>query len=266
MTCTITGVIVAVIGFPLAWFLVKQHPPEYYGLLPDGASKKETTIETAGNVEKETKIVEREKEVELTTRQTLKTSGFWILIATSYINTFVTPIMSVHLIPLLTDTGISPIKAAGLMSVWLTAAIPARLITGIIVDRSKKEHLRYVYAVSFFLQALSFAAFMISKSMPMIYVWFILYGFGAGANFSVFLPTIPRYFGRKSYGKIDGMRWMLIVPAGLLAPIYIGWVYDNTGSYSSVITLFTVLLTLGGIVACFMLPPKAPPQAANQSV
>ena len=266
MTCIITGVTVALIGFPLAWFLIKQHRPEHYGLLPDGDKKRETIIGTVGTVEKEIKTIDKGDEVELTLRQALKTSGFWVMIATSYVNTLVIPIMTVHLIPLLTDTGISPVKAAGMMSIWLTAAIPARLITGIIVDRVKKRWLRYIYAISFFLQALSFAAFMINKSMPMIYVWFILYGFGAGANFSSLLPTMPRYFGRKAYGKIDGMRWMVMVPVGLLAPVYVGWVYDHSGSYLSLITLFTVLLTVAGVVACFMFPPKASPQSTEQSV
>jgi MFS family permease len=265
-TCIVTGVTVAVIGFPLAWFLIKQHRPEHYGLLPDGDKKKETIIGTIGSFEKETKVVGSEEAVELTLRQALKTSGFWVMIATSYINTLVTPIMTVHLIPLLTDTGLSPVKAAGLMSIWLTAAAPARLITGIIVDRVKKGRLRYIYAISFFLQAFSFAAFMVNKSMPMVYVWLILYGFGAGANFSSLLPTMPRYFGRKAYGKIDGMRWMVMVPIGLVAPIYIGWIYDNTGSYLSLITLFAVLLAVAGVVACFMLPPKGVPKPTDQSV
>lgn len=46
MTCVIGGIIMWVVGLPLIWLFVKQHRPEYYGLLPDGvtaARKSENT-------------------------------------------------------------------------------------------------------------------------------------------------------------------------------------------------------------------------------
>ena len=56
---------------------------------------------------------------------------------------------------------------------------------------------------------------------------------------------------------------LVMSPIGIMAPIYAGWVYDTTGSYLTVFTTFAVILTIGGIVACFMLPPKPPAQITD---
>ncbi|MDO8637852.1 MAG: MFS transporter, partial [Dehalococcoidia bacterium] len=47
MTCVIGGVVMLLVGLPLAWFCFKPHRPEYYGLLPDGATAKEAVTETS---------------------------------------------------------------------------------------------------------------------------------------------------------------------------------------------------------------------------
>ena len=52
------------------------------------------------------------------------------------------------------------------------------------------------------------------------------------------------------------MRWLLNGPMVLIAPIYVGWVYDTTGSYMNVFILFAILLAVTGTITCFMLPPK----------
>ena len=90
----------------------------------------------------------------------------------------------------------------------------------------------------------------------MIYVWYVFYGIGIGITTFTLPLLLPRYFGRKYFGGIDGMRWLLNAPPVLVAPIYAGWVYDTTHSYMGVFVLFTVLVTVAGVIACFILPPK----------
>ncbi|MFC2006958.1 YbfB/YjiJ family MFS transporter [Chloroflexota bacterium] len=92
----------------------------------------------------------------------------------------------------------------------------------------------------------------------MIYVWFVLYGFGYGAGLT--LSTIPRarYFGRKAFGSIHGSSTMLQAPGSIIAPIYAGWVYDITGSYITAFMLFGAVLVFAVVLAPFARPPKLP--------
>jgi cyanate permease len=53
------------------------------------------------------------------------------------------------------------------------------------------------------------------------------------------------------------MRWLLNGPMVLIAPIYVGWVYDTTGNYTNVFVLFTILLAVTGTITCFIIPPKS---------
>jgi nitrate/nitrite transporter NarK len=56
---------------------------------------------------------------------------------------------------------------------------------------------------------------------------------------------------------------MFVAPAGVIAPIYAGWVYDTTGSYITVFTLFVVLLVVSAAILPFIRPPKPPAQVTD---
>ena len=49
-----------------------------------------------------------------------------------------------------------------------------------------------------------------------------------------------------------------MMPLGVATPVYAGWVYDTTGSYIAVFTLFAGLLGFAAILACLVIPPKPP--------
>jgi MFS family permease len=252
----IVSIIIALVAFPLTWYFVKSHGPEYYGLLPDGEINKREVTKINQTIKVED-YTSKPETPELTLKHTMKTHAFWMLIASvGYIAGLAAPIMTYHCIPFLTDMGVTPVKAATMMAIWLTASIPARLAASFLVDRIKTSDLRFVLGAGYIIQALGVALFLLTKNISMIYVWFVLYGIGIGVATCALLPLIPRYFGRKSYGAIDGMRLFLNAPIVLIGPIYVGWVYDTTKSYMSVFVLFAILLAVTGIIACFMLPPK----------
>ena len=101
--------------------------------------------------------------------------------------------------------------------------------------------------------------------MTMIYVWFILYGIGMGAGFGLMFPLRARYFGRKAFGSVSGSSSMFMTPAGVAAPIYLGWVYDTTGSYITAFTLIAALLAFSAVLMILIPPPKPPAQLTDVS-
>jgi cyanate permease len=258
ITCVIAGAVIAVIGSTLVWFFVRPHPPEHYGLLRDGENKQ---TETVGP---ETRSPAQTEAVEFTLKQTMKTPTYWLMISLAYISGMVMPIMGAHCIPFLTDKGISPVQAAGMMGLMTTVSVPSRLATGFIIDKIATRHMRYILMAGYFLQATGVALFLLHRTTPMIYVWFILAGLGGGISQSVNLPLWARYFGRKAYGSILGSMMAMNMPIGLAAPIFVGWIYDTTGSYMSIINWMAPLLLITGFVAYFILPPK-PPEVADSA-
>ncbi len=65
-----------------------------------------------------------------------------------------------------------------------------------------------------------------------------------------------RYFGRKAFGMIRGSMQMIVMLAGILAPIYLGWVYDTSGQYSSALLLFAILPFCSSAAIMFTKTPR----------
>lgn len=251
------------VGLPLVLLFVRQHRPEYYGLLPDGATTKEDTTESSQMIEKGVQYAAEVKEIEFTLRQAMRTPAYWLIIIAPAVHLLVEPVMNIHCIPFLTDIGIDPVKAAGMMAIIFIASLPARLIFGFIADRVRIGHLRLLLAGAYFLQAVGFALFLLNQTVPMIYVWFILYGVGYGAAIVLLNPLRARYFGRKAFGSIAGTSSAFQTPFGVAAPIYAGWVYDTSGSYITTFNLFVVLLFLAVVLMALAAPPKPPTQSTD---
>jgi len=256
MTCLIGGVVMFVIGVPLVWFFVRQQQPEYYGILPDGAS-------TSGNEDEDItmkgiRYAAEVKEFDFTLSQAMKTPAFWLLVIASSCHSLAMPAFNLHGVPFLTDMHIDPLKASRILALMVLVSIPARFIAGFLVDRVKKEHMRFLLAGAYLLEALGCGLFLLHQTEAMIYAWFVVYGFGMGAGFALMLPLRMRYFGRKSIGSIMGMAYAFSLPVGILAPIWTGWIYDTTGSYIIAFTAIASLLSFAGVLALFILSPKSP--------
>ena len=56
---------------------------------------------------------------------------------------------------------------------------------------------------------------------------------------------------------------LFMTPIGIAAPIYIGWVYDTTGSYITAFILVAVLLAFSAVLMSLVVPPKPPAQATD---
>lgn len=264
MACLIGGIVMLVVGLPLAFFFFKRYRPEYYGLLPDGARvEEEQARDTSQMIDRGIKYAAEVEEVEFTLRQASRTPAFWLLIVASTVHGFSTTAIVTHSIPFFTDRGIDPLRAAGILALMALVSIPSRFVGGLITDRLKKQHLRFIMGTTYLLEAVGMTAFLLNQSIAMIYVWFILRGIGTGGGLVLASLLRARYFGRKALGSIGGFSSMFLTPVGMAAPIYIGYVYDSTGSYISAFNLLAALIAVGGVITFFILPPKPPAQVTD---
>ncbi|MBI4283859.1 MAG: MFS transporter [Chloroflexi bacterium] len=263
MACVVGGVIMWLVGLPLTWFFVKRHRPEYYGLLPDGSTVKEEGTRVEQIIDKGVEYAAEVEEVEFTLRQAMKTPVYWLLLGALAIHSAVGPTINLHAIPFLTDIGIDPLRAAGIMAITSLAGIPARFAGGFLADLVKRRHIRFLLGAVYFVQAVGITIFLLKPSIATIYVWLVLYNAGYGAAWTLSSLITARYFGRKAFGSIRGFSGLFMVPVGIVAPVYAGWVYDTTGSYITSFTLFAVMLAFGTILAFLALPPRPPAQITD---
>jgi sugar phosphate permease len=262
-TCLIWAAVM-LLGVPLAGFFVKQKRPEYYGLLPDGAQvgpaseeKSKTTIDRG------IEYASSFQETEFTLRQAMRTSAYWILVVIYGCHMIIAGGLTIHCIPFLTDMGISPTIAGGMMGIMVFSTIPSRFLSGYLADRTTKGRLQFLLAGSFALEVIGFSAFLFYPTIQTVYILLITYGLGSGAPTTMIIVMLGRYFGRKAYGSIYGTSNLFRMPVSLLAPVFTGWVFDRTGSYKIAIMIFMLIALLATLIICFIRPPKAPDQITD---
>ena len=93
--------------------------------------------------------------------------------------------------------------------------------------------------------------------MFLLFLFAILYGFGAGASV-VFQNIIwADYYGRQHLGAIRGMVAPFAALGGGISPFIAGWMFDSTGSYDSIL----VMMGGGAFVAAILIFLAQPPRA-----
>jgi len=255
--------VVMFVGLPFLWFFVKKNRPEYYGLLPDGATVGEEVAGTSQMIDRGVEYAAEVKEVEFTFRQALKTQSYRMLIVGLTVGSMVMGAVNIHVIPFLTDIGIDPVVAGSMMAMMVFFTIPSRFLVGFLSDRVRIDHLRFLLAGTYLFMAAGITAFLLNQTIAMIYVFLILYGFGSGASIPMKIILLGRYFGRKAHGIIHGTTSMIQAPTLFLAPVYAGWVYDTTGSYITAFITVAALATCATFIICLVRPPKPPVEVTD---
>ncbi|MBI4596070.1 MAG: MFS transporter [Candidatus Tectomicrobia bacterium] len=258
VACVIGGIVAIAIGFPLAWLGLKDQRPEFYGLLPDGATSTDKSGDVNQMVERGVKYAANFDEVEFTFRQALRTPAYWFLIVAQIGQSISSQSLLVHFVPFLTDIGMTPAKAAAVVTMSGLFGIVSRFGSGFVADRVRKKNLRFIISGGFILQAAGIGIFLVSQTVGMIYPFLISYFFCMGVGMIVIPVTSGRYFGRKAFGSIQGSSTIITMLPGIVAPVYLGWVYDTTGRYIAGFATVAAILAVSGVVMLIARPPKPP--------
>jgi hypothetical protein len=161
----------------------------------------------------------------------LRTSSFW-LIAISFIfgGGAIVSVM-VHLIPLLTDRGLSAISAAGAASSMSIAAVVGRISAGYSLDRIFAPRIAAVFFAFPIVGCVGLIAMPVNPVWP--YVSAVLFGFALGAEYNLISYLSARYFGFKAYAVIYGLLFAAFCAGQAILPPIIGIMYEFEGNYQN---------------------------------
>ena len=186
-----------IICLPLAWFWMKDGPPEDYGLLPDGdiviARKSETDVADDYIVE----------EYNFTPQEALRTRSFWMVLGAFVLSGGITAMITLHQIPYLQDIGIDTMAAAGVLGLMATMSLPGRVVFAWLSDKLGE---RKTLMISYAMKTIALLIFITARGLPQILIFVIIYGIGYGGAIPVQTSLRASYFGRKAYATITGYR------------------------------------------------------------
>jgi len=258
ITCLIWGIVMFA-SVPFAFVFVRPQRPEYYGMLPDGAEIGQGKEEDKGEmIDMGIGYASSFEETEYSFKQAIRTGTYWLLFVGFSVHNIMANGFTIHVIPFLTDMGITRTTASNMMQMMVFLMIPSRFFGGIIADRVRKNRLQFLLVGTFLLQVIGISTFLLNQNLASVYVWLACHGLSSGTITPVVLLIVGRYFGRKSFGSIIGSMLAFIAPWGLLAPLYSGWVHDTTGSYINAFITFGALALFSTITMFFVRAPRPP--------
>ena len=242
----LVGIFVFVVGTPIGF--VMRHRPEPYGYLPDGDEPKAQQGQAS-----QARAIQADLSQDFTASEAMKTSSFWYLTLSIAARSLVSGGVGLHLVPYFVGLRASPVFAATLAGSVGVMSIPGRLGLGWLSDYVNK---RFVMAASLVLMTIAILmmarATNINSAMPAL----LVYAAAQGGISVIPQALFAEYFGRKSYGTIQGFRSSIQMTGIIVGPVISGFIFDQTGNYSNAFFGFSAATVVSFVLVLLANSPK----------
>ena len=220
-TWIVLGAMVLVLGFPLAYFLLRDDPKDM-GLRPDGDPELSPAAQAS-----QAKPTRGPLEVEYW-QESFRSAPFWQISLPYFACGATTAIMSVHFIPHAEDQGMTPSVAAmafGLMSFLNVVGV---LVFSALADKfPRKNLLTFVYAM----RGLGYAVLLLAPGTWSIWAFATIVGFSWIATAPLSTSLTADVYGLKYLGTLSGIMFLAHQLGASASILFAGIMRDVTGSY-----------------------------------
>ena len=239
------GVGVWVVTVPIA--LLVRNRPEEYGQRPDG--------DTSPDMEAYEQEDSLEDDGSFTVGEAVRTMAFWAIAAAHGFSAIASVTMAVHIIPAMTDIGMSLAQAGTVVLTYGVAGVISQLASGFLGDRLPKPPLIAVFVV---IQGVGMLVAATIQTVSGAYLFAVLYGVGLGARIPLLTAIRGDYFGTKNFATIMGVSQVPMNFAMVGAPIAAGYLFDTMGSYTIPFLGLAIFNFLGAILVLIARKPALP--------
>ena len=234
-----SGIFMAVIVVPLA--LLVRHSPEQMGIEPDLPRPEDDTAT-------QTSLVD------FTVRQALRTRSYWILFTGSVLRITMWGAISVHAVEMFVWKGMSQGEAGLMFSLMFFLSIPMRLAAGYLGDHIPLQPMMGGGMVA---ASLAVVAMLVMDGNTAVYLFVVLMAVEQGGS-TLNWVALGNFFGRTSFATLMGIISTAFNLGMLVSPIYAGYMFDRTGSYTVVLISFLPIYLASGVLFLMTQKPEAP--------
>jgi MFS family permease len=179
--------------------------------------------------------------------QALKASELWLICMTNLLVVFCLMSVLVHIVPHARDIGISPHKAASVLSTIGAVSMLGRFISGYAIDSIGSKQ---IMSICFGILIISFLWLIRADALWKLYGFACIYGIAHGGFFTAISPIMVELFGIRAHGSLFGLVVFFGTTGGAFGPILTGYLFDITQSYK---TAFFLLLIVSCIAFGFLI-------------
>jgi MFS family permease len=241
----VIGVVIIAVTVPVVALLLKERP-EIKGQFPDGASAAQAQVAKSRDAQG------------YTAREARHSGTFWLMCTSFFLMSVALNGCMIHMVPLLTDRGISGNAAALAASVLGAATLLGRVGTGYLLDKLSAN---LVAMTLFCLSAVGIALLWSGTAGNPAFVAAFLVGMGIGAEGDIMAYMVSRYFGVRFFGEIYGFCLTIYTIGAIIGPMVMAAGFDTTHSYRIVLGPF-IFATLAAAVLMKLLGPYSTWHAA----
>ena len=247
------GAVVLALALPMVVLILKESPAEM-GLQPDGNGEKNATggnpassmvDNGAGNIKPAPALSG------LTCREAAHTRSFWlILVSFMLVGIGITSVIT-HLVPMLTDRGVSPAGAALYMSSLALGLIAGRVLAGFLMD-----YFFAPYVAAFFLLGLLAGILILASGATgaPVFAAAVLVGMATGSEISEIAYICSRYFGPRAFGLIYGLMFSAFQLGSMAGSPLMGIYHDHAGNYAGALWVVAALVAVGILLIVLLGP------------
>ena len=202
---------------------------------------------------------------DLSASQAIRTSAFWLISFGHGFTSMVILAIMTHLGLLLKDKGFDVETTGWIVAVYTGVAMIFQLVGGYLGDRAPKNVALFAFTS---IQASAVVLLTFASSLPMFYLFAVLFGAGFGGRNPLTTAIRGEYFGRGSFGKILGLSTVPMNVLLLLSSPFAGYVRDEYGAYTWAFLILAGLNFLGGVLFLMARRPRVrptPAEAAQQT-
>jgi MFS family permease len=239
------GLLMLVVNITLVLLVIKGDPDDL-GQRPYGYRDREKV----NGEEAQTSFGENLRDLSL--GEAMHTRSFWFFLIAMFICGTGDFLITTHLIPFVTDHGISP-KTAGNMLAWYgLMSLAGIMVAGPVSDLIGNK---IPIALTFLLRVLSFLLILKYQSLASFYIFALTFGFTHLITAPLTATLVGRLYGFSHVGLISGFITTVHHSGGGFWAYMGGLIFDQTGSYRLAFIL-SAIMALAAFCSAFLIIEK----------
>lgn len=163
----------------------------------------------------------------LTLAEGLRVPAFYLVTAGWLAIAGLVTTLHFYQVSILTAQGVSAEIAARVFPVSALTMVFAMPVVGRMFDRFRT---RFVFAAGLFVLAASLVGVTMVQGLASALLYSLFFGLTNAFSMTMFGYLMPRYFGRKHLGSLQGTGQMFAVVGASLGPLPVGLAFDYLGS------------------------------------
>ena len=220
--------------------MLMEDRPEKRGLKPYGFEEKSGAGERDPGVQ------------EWPAKEAMKTRMFLLVILIYFFTNLPIHMVMIHIVPYLTDEGISKSFAAGALGLIGGISIAGRIGMGVAAEKMGWKNGLFLCCL---LSSLALFWLLGVKAPWMLFVFTLVYGFFYGGKITTLPGLIGSFFGTRSLGEIIGIIHAVSLSGGIIGPVLGGYIFDRSGSYRLAFVIAALGFLTSAVLTLFARPP-----------